>query len=161
MKTVYKKNNELKYDEVEKLYNLFEENMKKVSDGTFYIHTFNDVYKKKWIDETLNDDNLIALIFYNDEDIAGFLFILLLESENFIREFQISPKYQGDGSTFYSMICTAVPYLDKTKELCGDIWMVNKKSQEVFRHLGARVNADGKYHLDIDTLASWIASKKN
>ena len=59
MNFVCNKSSELAYEDVEKLYELFKDNMAKFAEKLdIYKCIYVDSYKEKWINDTLNNDNL-------------------------------------------------------------------------------------------------------
>ena len=95
------------------------------------------------------------MIIYFEDVLAGFIFIIVTSDENFVREFHVDKKYQGDGKTFYQMINFAVSNLSNENDFTGDIWLINEKSKAVFKHLGARFD-DKKYRISSANLKKWM-----
>ena len=53
------------------------------------------------------------------------------------------------------MIVFAVSSLSNSNDFTGDIWLLNNKSKDVFRHIGARFD-DKKYRISLENLKKWI-----
>lgn len=156
MKCVCNKSSELSYEDVNKLYEMFKDNMAKFAEKlNLYKCIYVDSYKEKWINDTLKDENLLCFRYYYEEDLAGFIFIIVNEDENFVREFHVDKKFQGDGKTFYQMIKLAVSDISNENDYTGDIWMINDKSKAVFKHIGAKFD-DKKYRISSNHLKEWL-----
>lgn len=131
-------------------YEIFYNNMKKIANNGFYDLFVVDIEKWKM---DLMRKNPTFLIYKNGEEIVGYIIVLEKEDDNFIYEYQIESKYQGDGSTFNRMIFEGIKNIDINKGFSGKIWAVNDKSKKVFEHLGAKFDDNScYYHLDAETL---------
>lgn len=156
METIVKSNLELSHEEANQLFDMFLDNMKKFAEmNKVYSSILTDEYRKKWIDNTLDNNNNKIIMFYDNNLLIGFIVVEENDTENFIRDFQIVKSHQNDGETFKNMIIEGVKRLDTSKEFSGDIWMFNSHSRDVFKHIGAKFE-DGKYRLSFDLLKKWL-----
>lgn len=155
MQMIVRKTKEKRREEIEKLFDIFLENMKEFATNAWYASILTPEYRENWINEVINDDNIIVFIYSVDSNIMAFICIKVSEKENFVKDFQIVGSYQHDGQTFKNMIVDAIKHLDLSKEFTGEIWMLNNHSRDVFKHLGAKFE-DGKFRLSSLGLANWL-----
>ena len=156
MKCIVKNNNELSREDISKYYNLFSDNMMEYTKKPDSHVSLNDEYKEKWINETLTENNLKFLSFYDDDDaIAGYV-VAIEKEKNFIRDFQIVDRFQHDGRTFRFMVEKVVETFDNGKPFYGFIWSTNLKSKIVFTKIGCRINDNKAFEISADDLKKWL-----
>lgn len=137
-------------DVFKKCYEIYYNNMKKIANNGFFDIFVADIDGLK---NTLMPKNPTFLIYKDGEEIAGYIIVIEKEDDNFIHEYQIASKYQGDGTTFNYMVLEGIKHVDINKGFSGKIWAVNDKSKRVFQHLGAKFDDNScYYHLDAETL---------
>ena len=152
-----KRNKDISDEFANELFNMFLETMGTMAENSqSYKGIFTDEFKKNWINKLKTNENEKVLLVYDDSKLAAFVIVLELENETFIQDFHIKKEYQGDGKTFRFIISEGAKNVDITKELTGDIWIVNGHSRDVFKHIGARFE-DGKFRLKFDVLAKWLS----
>lgn len=156
MECVVRKNSEITLEKAEELFQIFINNMSKYADmNSFFKGIKTEQYKDKWINDVLNNDKLSSYEYYENDNLVGYILIIFLDNENYIHEFEIDSKYQGDGKTFKEMVKNTIDLIDNNNDFSGDIWFINKKSRNVFKHIGASF-VDDKYIASRDVLLRWI-----
>ena len=156
METVYKDYKTIELNEAEKMFEIFLNNMRHYAEkNPLYASILKEEYKEKWIKNIMENANVKDFLYYENGELIAFITIKVSETEQYVNDFHIIPRYQGDGSTFKNMILGALPHLDMSKEFTGDIWMLNNHSRDVFKHLGAKFEND-KYRINFENLKKWI-----
>lgn len=156
MNCIINRSSELTSENVEELFSLFLRNMGQFAKkNKFFESIKTEFYKEKWINDILNEERLLSFRFYDNEILAGYILIIIKENENFVHEFQIDESYQGDGKTFKEMILVTVSNIPNQNDYTGNIWFVNEKSRNVFKHLGAKF-IDDQYKIEREILNKWI-----
>ena len=159
MQVVNKKTNLLSREETSDLFDVCYNNLPNtVLNSKNYSELSTSNYKEEWINEIINEENGICLIYSNGERFVGFVIIYLRESENFIREFQILKEFQDDGKTFYEMIKLALPFTDTSKIYTGIIYEENRSAIKSFKNLGVGI-IKGKYQIKYDLLKKMLDKK--
>ena len=152
-----KKSNDISDDLANELFDIFLETMGPIAENSkSYKGIFTDKFKDDWLYKLKNNEDEKVLLVYEDSKLVAFVIVLELENETFIQDFHIKKEYQKDGKTFKFIISEGAKNIDITKELTGDIWIVNGHSRDVFKHIGAKFE-DGKFRLKFDVLAKWLS----
>ena len=152
MNIICKNNNDITREELNELYDIYLDNIPreaKVDDHYKFI--MDEDYRNKWINEIINEPNLLCCKYYNEKELIGYIIIFLKEKENYIREFEIISKYQNDGTTFKEMVKLALPFTNIQNNYTGKILHYNIDAKSAFRSLGA-LPKDGKYFASYDTI---------
>jgi len=155
MKIIVKNSVELSEHDFEKLYNVFKDNMTDISDG---VTDFSDKYKRKWIDNLLNNNKLVCL-YYDGNDLLGYIFLHITDTENHVSEFQIVKKYQHLNNNFREMIKLAIPYLNQDLPCTFTIWKSNIKMMSIVRMMGANINNNGKFEISVSDVNKWLSGE--
>lgn len=158
MEIICKKNDELTYQEVEVLFQMYEYNNKKIisNDQNEKIKNIEkNEYKEKWIKTVLENNSLLCFICLEGEFLIGFAFLTLEKDENYINEFHIQEKNQHDGITFRSLANKIFEKAQPNKDFTGRIWKENYNAQKIFKSMGA-LQINEKYHLKYEKLKNWL-----
>ena len=156
MNITCKKSDEYTYEEYKGLFQIFKDNMKEIAEKSALTKRMvTDEFQDEWINLYKDKPNIKLLLFHENEKIISYIIVEEKEKDNYIHEFQISKEYQKDGHTFKKMIIEGIKFIDPTKDFTGNIWINNRHSNEVFKHLG--VKFDGKdFRMSGKMLMEWI-----
>ena len=158
MEIICKKNNELTYQELEILFQMYEYNNNKIilnKEDTKIKNIQKEEYKEKWIRKVLENNSLLCFICVEKNYLIGFAFLTLEPEENYINEFHIFEKNQHDGITFRYLVNKIFEKAQPNKDFTGRIWKENYNAQKIFKSMGA-LQINEKYHLKYEKLKKWL-----
>lgn len=162
MEIICKRNNELTYQELEILFQMYKYNNKSIIKNEENLKIKNiekKEFKDEWINNILKNNSLICIICLEQKYLIGFALLTLNQEENYINEFHILEQNQRDGKTFRAMAQGIFKVSQPNKDFTGRIWTENYNAQKVFKSMGA-LPVKEKYHLKYEKLKEWLESPK-
>lgn len=161
MEIFCKRNTELTYHELEVLFQLYLYNNNKIRSNSIKAKRINtEEYKKNWIKAVLENNSLFCVECIESNNLIGFSFVTLMESENYINEMHIIEQKQQDGTTFRMIVNAIFQNSQVGKDFTGVIWQENYAAKKIFKSMGALL-IDGKYRLSYDKLQEWLKKDHN
>lgn len=157
MKIICKKNVELTDEELELFYDLYVSNLDENVRKEYSV--YSDENKKIWINNIKDNNQLFCAEYFEENEFVGYIMIVLYEKENYVQEFEIVKKFQGDGKSFKNMVKLILPFTNTKNVYTGLIYDYNHHAKKVFKSIGA-VPDHNKYVVDYDRLVRFVDENK-
>lgn len=143
---------ELTNTELNIMYNIIINNLEKIFDN--FESTDDD--KIIWMDSIKNHDYNFILA-YDCGNLVGYLEYIKLDDGYFISEIQIDDDHKGDRKTFKLLIKQFynIIFKDKNIKIFANINKENKKSVDVFTHIGMKHIENKLYQINSNDLGKW------
>jgi hypothetical protein len=118
----------------------------------------NNTYNK-WFDNCITKNKDKTILYLNKNEVGGYLQYGFNNDYIILSEIQIKKEHQGNKKTFRSLMGSFIENVNKDSKIRIKINPNNKKSIDVFKHIGFVEINPGQYEISGDKLISWINRK--